>query len=144
MEPLFIMVPGLVGGLTIALLLHRQRGTRQPTDPFGREGFTTDVINMAHVRVAGVGGLGLVAMATLVALFVPAIRYSILAGLTLVVVLAVGLIGYRRRGGPMPSSGRRPGANTTLAIDSSALAPSDRVSRNVRGEDILAVPAIDS
>lgn len=117
MEPLFIMVPGLVGGLAIAFLLfHRQRASRQPTDLFYRERLSTDLINMAHVRVAGVGGLGLVAMATWVAFFVPAIRYSMLTGLTLGVMFAAALVAYRRRTGPMPSSGQRPGANTTLAI----------------------------
>src|SRR5262245_9730564 len=112
MEPLiFIMVPGLAGGLAIALFLrHRLRKPDAPADPFDREGFSIDVINMAHIRVAGVGGLGLVATAAFVSFVVPAIRYSILAGLTLGVIFAAALVAYRRRGGPMPSSGGRPGA----------------------------------
>jgi hypothetical protein len=78
---------------------------------------STDVINMARIRVAGVGGLGLVAVAVVVALFVPTIRQSVTAGLVLGVLLGVTLILLRRHAGPLPSSGRRPGANTTFAID---------------------------
>ena len=139
MEPLLIMVPGLVGGLAIAVLFLRQRRAGRGTDPFSRDGRSTDVINMAHVRVAGVGGLGLVAMATLVALYVPAIRVAILLGLVLGGVFAAGLIAWRRRGGPMPSSGRRPGANTTLAIDAAPSQPDTEAPR--REPDLHAVPA---
>jgi hypothetical protein len=75
------------------------------------------VINAARIRVAGVGGLGLVAMALVVAWFVPRIGQTVIVGMVLGMALAAGLIAYRRRIGPMPSSGRRPGANTILSID---------------------------
>ncbi len=84
------------------------------------EPFSTDVINAARIRVMGVGGLGLVAMALLVAIFVPRIGQSVGIGLCLGVLLAVALIAGRRRAGPLPSSGQRVGANTILSIDTSA------------------------
>src|SRR5687768_18595589 len=64
MDPVvLIVVPGVVGGLAIALpiaLQHRSGNHR--ADTFG-ESPSTDVINMARIRVAGIGGLGLIAMA---------------------------------------------------------------------------------
>jgi len=79
---------------------------------------STNVINISSVRVAGIGGLGLVAMALVVAVFVPSIGVSLAIAAVLGTVLAVGLILWRRQTGPMPSSGRHPGANTVLSIDS--------------------------
>jgi hypothetical protein len=77
----------------------------------------TDVINIARIRVAGIGGLGLVAMALLVALFVPRIGQELAIGGLLGVGLAAFLILRRRRTGPLPSSGQTMGANNILAID---------------------------
>jgi hypothetical protein len=119
MEPvILIVVPGLIGGLAFALLTAalRTRSRDRSTDTF-RDNLSTDVINMARIRVAGVGGLGLIAMAAVVAWFVPRIGQTLLIGLVLGVVFAGVMILRRRRSGPMPSSGRRPGANTILSID---------------------------
>jgi hypothetical protein len=130
MDPLLlVVVPGLLGGLIIALIvIARPRGRRAKAadDAFSSEFPSTDVINAARIRVAGIGGLGLVAMATVVALFVPRIRFSLGLGLGLGVLLAAVLILRRRREGPMPSSGRRLGANTTLSIDSPQESDDDR------------------
>jgi hypothetical protein len=138
----FVLALGFLGGLVIALLI-RGRGRQTPTtrDPFAP--ISTDVINVARVRVAGVGGLGLVAMALVVAAFVPSIRQSLALGLTLGVVLAVVLILWRRRRGPMPSSGRHAGATTTLSIDArpTATEGEDRDSTRARAQD-AAVPVI--
>ena len=89
------------------------------SDPFERvpDGTKRDVINISAVRVAGIGGLGLAAVALGVALDVPRIGQTLAVSAALGVVLATVLILRRRRMGPMPSSGRKPGANTTLAID---------------------------
>ena len=121
MDPVtLILIPGVVGGLAIAWAIQRlQRRTQHPVDPFPNMS-STDVINMARIRVAGVGGLGLVAMAAAVALWVPRIGQSLALGLVLGTIFAVVLIFRRRRIGPMPSSGRRAGANTALSIDASA------------------------
>jgi len=113
--------PGLIGGLVFALLLtgvNRMSKRRTAWDPFGRDPVSTDIINIARIRVAGIGGLGLVAMAVAVAIAVPRIGRSLAIGFLLGVLLAAGLVVWRRRTGPLPSSGRRAGANTTLSIDS--------------------------
>ena len=123
-----ILIPGILGGLFVAWLLARiQRPSRfLSEDPFpGRTG--TDVINMAHIRVAGIGGLGLVAMCLAVATWVPRIRQSLLLGLALGVAFAIVLIVRRRRSGPMPSSGRSAGANTVLSIDDAGATPEEDV-----------------
>ena len=92
----------------------------------------TNVINIASVRVAGIGGLGLMAMALIVAVFVPSIGVSLAIAAVLGTVLAVGLILWRRRTGPMPSSGRHPGANTVLSIDSpETTSPDERDERDL-------------
>jgi len=78
--------------------------------------------NISHIRVAGVGGLGLVAMALFVAAYVPGIRVSLIVALVSGVLLAVGLILWRRSG-PLPSSGQRPGASTVLALESDPVDP---------------------
>jgi hypothetical protein len=58
---------------------------------------STDPINIAHIPVAGIGGLGLVAMAGVVAWNVPAIGRPVGVALIAGVVLAVALIAWRRR-----------------------------------------------
>ena len=87
--------------------------------------------NIAKIPVAGVAGLGMVVVAAAVAASIPEIGTSIAAGLILGVLFAVVLIRRRRAAGPMPSSGQRPGANTTLAID----APDDPVAPVEPAED---------
>ena len=57
----------------------------------------TDPINIAQIRVAGLGGLGLVARAAIVAWYVPGIRVAMAVALPLGILLAVGLIAWRRR-----------------------------------------------
>jgi len=117
-----ITVPLIVGGAFVAYLMFRVNRRRPSTaahvgeDPL----LSTDVINMARIRVAGIGGLGLVAMALATAYAVPRIGQTLTAGAVLGVCLAAALILWRRHEGPMPSSGGRPGANTTLSIDEPA------------------------
>ena len=113
------VLSGLLGGLLLALLMAwLQRSGRRPRNHVPDRGrLSTDVINVSRIRVAGVGGLGLVAMAAAVALSVPRISQTLALGLTLGVVLAAVLIARRWRQGAMPSSGRRSGANTMLSID---------------------------
>ena len=76
-----------------------------------------DVINISSIRVAGVGGLGLVVMALVLAWAIPRIGQTIALGAVLGVAFAAALILWRRRRGPMPTSSSHPGANTTLSID---------------------------
>ncbi len=121
MDPVtMIAIPGLLGGIVLALIFIRlQRSQHRSADAaFRDEPLSTDVINMSRIRVAGVGGLGMVAMALAVAWAVPRIGQVLVVGLILGCALAGLLIAWRRRAGPMPSSGRHPGANAILSIDS--------------------------
>ena len=109
---------GFLGGVLFVVFLMRSQGRQQTgssADPFRDR--PTDVINVARIRVAGIGGLGLVAMALAVALDVPRIGRTLAIGLVLGAVFAAILIRRRRRHGPLPSSGQSAGANTTLSID---------------------------
>ena len=123
MDPVtMVVVPGFLGGLVVALLIFRlQSRTGQPTTrSFREDPLSTDVINIASIKVAGVGGLGLVAMAATVAMDVPRIGQSMIVGVGFGALTAAFLIVWRRRTGVLPSSGQRPGANTTLAIDATS------------------------
>ena len=55
-----------------------------------------DAINISKIRVGGIGGLGLVAMAVVVSAYLPAARWAMTAGLLGGVVLAIGLVLARR------------------------------------------------
>ena len=118
MDPVFIVIPGLLGGVVIAvaiaMLRHRFR-SRLSKAAEGRE--PVAAIDISSIRVAGIGGLGLVAMAVAVAWTFPRIGFTMELGLLLGALMAVALIIARRRFGSMPSSGQHGGANTTLAID---------------------------
>jgi hypothetical protein len=84
MDPVtLVIVPGLLGGLVIAVLFFwwQRRGSAPPVVPsFRPDDASTDVINMASIKVAGIGGLGLVAMAAAVALDVPRIGQTLAIG----------------------------------------------------------------
>jgi hypothetical protein len=127
MDPVvLVVVPGFLGGLVIALavfLLQRRpsRGSSLASAP--SQPLSTDIINAASIKVAGIGGLGLVAMAATVALNVPRIGQTLAIGLFLGLAMAAAMILSRRRSGSMPSSGRQAGANTVLAIDAAENAP---------------------
>lgn len=71
-------------------------------------------INMSSIPVAGVGGLGLVAVAGIMAYVLPEARAFAIAGLVGGVIGGCALIAYRRLTTSEPRSG------ATLMIDSSA------------------------
>ena len=125
MDPVtLVVVPGFLGGLVIALIvvLSNRRAAAKPALllPYRLDSVSPNMINMASIKVAGVGGLGLVAMAGAVALDVPQIGQSMAIGFGLGAVAAVIMILRARRTGVMPSSGRSMGANTTLSIEQPA------------------------
>jgi hypothetical protein len=65
------LVAVALGGILLAALrfaFARGRTPARLSDPFARDMFSTDVINIAHIRVAGIGGAGLVLAAMLAAL----------------------------------------------------------------------------
>lgn len=122
MDPLIlVLVPGVLGGLIIAglvVLSNRRAGrTSSLMLPYRLESVSPHMINMASIKVAGIGGLGLVAMAAVVALGVPQIGQSVGIGLGLGAIAAGVMIFRARKTGGMPSSGQRMGANVTLSID---------------------------
>ena len=100
MDPVSIVIAvSFLGGLAIAsvvvLLNQRRQAAPSVVVPYRPLPISTDVINMAHIRVAGLGGLGLVAMSAVVALAVPEIFRSIAIGLGLGICLAAALIKLR-------------------------------------------------
>ncbi len=124
-----ILIPGFLGGRVVAaaiILLQRRATPQSVAVPYRSDPVTPNIINMASIKVAGVGGLGLVAMSVAVALDVPRIAQTVGLGIALGTIGAVIVIWRRRQTGVLPSSGRGMGANTTLAIDSPINSRADR------------------
>ena len=136
MDPVtLLLVPGILGGLVIAWFIARLRGrgSNALMDEPANLSISTDVINIAHIRAAGLGGLGLFAMAIVVALFVPSIRLAVGLGLLFGAVLGIVLILRRRRTGPLPSSDGSAGANVILSIDDPGGASIEKGDKAPRG-----------
>ena len=125
METLAILLAaGVIGGATLALvatILHVHLPGPAGADQFVRRQLSTDVINMANIKVAGIGGLGLVAICAIIAVTIPSIGVSVGIGLVAGALLALVLIYRRRQAGPLPSSGKGLGASTVLAIDAAGV-----------------------
>jgi hypothetical protein len=117
MEPLlFILVPGVFGGLVVALLIAgRRQGTAPTFVPRRLAAPSPALINMAHIPVEGVGGLGMVAAVVAVAVSDPRIRLATILAAALGAGLALALIAMRRRTGALPSGGDDD--QSTLRID---------------------------
>ena len=120
MEPvLFVLAAGLLGGLVLALLITVKRPSRPSVVvPWHLTAPSPSHINMAHIRVEGIGGLGMVAAVVTVAIADPRIRLAILLAGCLGTALALILIALRRRSGAMPWSGDGTDDRLTLRIDS--------------------------
>jgi hypothetical protein len=119
MEPLLIiLVPGLLGGLVLALVIagHRQ-GTPPTFVPRRLAAPSPALINMAHIRIEGVGGLGMVAAVVTVAIADSRIRLATVLASILGAALALILIAIRRRTGALSSSGDGPDNGSPLRID---------------------------
>jgi hypothetical protein len=119
MEPLLIiLIPGLLGGLVLAILIAFNR-PRTPSIVVPRrlESPSPSLINMANIRIEGLGGLGMVAAVVAVAVADPRIRLATIAAAVLGAGLALVLIAMRRRTGALPSSGDGPEDQLTLSID---------------------------
>jgi hypothetical protein len=89
---------GAIGGLGLLALIRRLN--RAPddsvSDVFLRDGLSTDVINMSRIRIAGAGGLGLVAAAASIAFTIPFVGASVAVALVGGILLSFGLASYRR------------------------------------------------
>lgn len=146
MEPLLIiLVPGVLGGLVVAYIVFRL--ARIPSPPVTMterlDPPSTGMINMAHIRVAGGGGLGMVAMSIVVAIFVPRIRFTMALAFVLGCVMAAVLVALRRREGSSPS-GIDPGAHALFPLeprDGSRHDPA-RGAADLRDVPSAALPAV--
>jgi LPXTG-motif cell wall-anchored protein len=58
-------------------------------------------INISNIRIAGVGGLGMVIVAAVVAYAVPDLRWFVLIGVVGGLVGGASYVAYRRRRGPL-------------------------------------------
>jgi hypothetical protein len=119
MEPLvMILIPGLFGGLVLALIIATRRH-RTPSVVVQKrlEAPSPELINMAHIRVEGIGGLGMVAAVIAVAITDPRIRLVTLAALVLGGALALLLIYYRRAAAEASSDGDGSANRSTLHLD---------------------------
>jgi hypothetical protein len=78
----WFVLPAIVGGTALAAVMYAVN-RRQPAPRLARDPFTgmTDVLNMAQVRVAGVGGVGLVAFCAVVTWHYQLISAAMVAGL---------------------------------------------------------------
>jgi hypothetical protein len=119
MAPLLlaILVPSLLGGVILALLLRSRRWSSGLPVPGRLAPPSPGVINMASIRIEGIGGLGMVAMALTVSIFEPRIRTAMAIAFVLGIALAAVLIALRRRNGPLTSDSQDPGAHAMLHLD---------------------------
>jgi hypothetical protein len=109
----------IVGGAFVALAQYwaNRHGHSWGTSGdavFARRRPATDVINMNSIKVAGLGGLGLVILSAVVALNFRLTAVALLLGLSGGAVGALLAILYRRRHGPIGSSSQGPGARVML------------------------------
>ena len=89
-------VGGLIGGAILILVNRRQRQAPLTVpDAFARNQ-PEGILNASRIRVAGLGGLGMVAVAATMALTIPAIGVSLGFGLVGGFLIAIALIPYRR------------------------------------------------
>ena len=120
MEPLLIvLVPGVLGGLLLALLMTRF-SPRVRTIVVRRQlaAPSPALINMASIRVEGLGGLGMVAAVVAVAIADSRIRTATVVAAVLGSALAIVLIALRRRRGPLVSAGDGPDDRSLLHLES--------------------------
>lgn len=117
---LSVVLPGLLGGICIAALLswlNRRPSGAGAVSRSALEPVSPDTINMAHIRVAGTGGLGLVAACVIIAMYLPELRYALSIGLGLGAALATILIVARAHTRPGASGDRGPRAHAMLPLD---------------------------
>jgi hypothetical protein len=138
---LALMLPGLLGGLVLAAVLARLN--RTPSSKLSRrselEPISPDVINMAHIRVAGVGGLGMMGAALIIAVNVPEIGFALLVAVALGVITAGGLIAYRSRPNQPGAGGHNEMPPSVLTLDDYRPGPRSRTGRELPGSRATAI-----
>ena len=95
-----VVLLSLAGGVLIALLRFRHAAKQSDLpvtlDPFARTAFSVDTLNISHIRVAGLGGAGLVLTAAGVALQYPLTTVALTLGLFGGMAGAAGVILVRK------------------------------------------------
>jgi hypothetical protein len=138
---LALMLPGLLGGLILAAVLARLN--RTPSSKLSRrselEPISPDAINMAHIRVAGVGGLGMMAAALIIAINLPEIGFALLVAVALGVITAGGLIAYRSRPNQPGGGGYNEMPPSVLTLDNHRPGPRSRTGRELPGSRAAAI-----
>jgi hypothetical protein len=138
---LALMLPGLLGGLILAAALARLN--RTPSSKLSRrsdlEPISPDVINMAHIRVAGVGGLGMMAAALIIAINLPEIGFALLVAVALGVIMAAGLIAYRSRPNQPGGGGHDGMPASVLTLDDHRPGPRSRTGRELPASRAAAI-----
>jgi hypothetical protein len=115
---LIVLVPGIVGGFALALVL-AARWKRIPSIVVSRrlEAPSPALINMAHIKVEGVGGLGLVAAVVAVAIADSRIGLATVLAVVSGAGLALALIVRRRQTGALPSGRNGPDTRSILHLE---------------------------
>ena len=125
-----LLLPALLGGLLLAGVLRRLN--RHPSSGIVQqsrlEPMSPDLINMAHIRVAGVGGLGMVGAVVVTAVALPQIGVAMAAAVGLGAALAAGLITYRFRTAARNGTGDGP-PPSVLALEDRAVRVEPRDTR---------------
>jgi hypothetical protein len=95
----FVLLAVVGGGIGAAIMIARGRREHQAPlsvpDAFARNQ-PEGILNVSRIRVAGIGGLGLVVVAAAMALTIPRIGVSLGLGLVGGFLIALALIPYRR------------------------------------------------
>ncbi|HYN07108.1 MAG TPA: hypothetical protein VES67_06935 [Vicinamibacterales bacterium] len=95
---LLVIGAGIGGLMMLTLVRHTDPDPRiSVPDSFQRDTLGTSVIDASRIRVAGFGGLGLVAMAVAIGFIIPRVGVSLALGLVGGLLLSVAMIRYRRR-----------------------------------------------
>ena len=147
---LWLLVVPAAFGAAVALAIRHFGQAPAASNRLDPDRFTndrpSDVINMSRIRVAGIGGLGFVAMAAVVAFALPRVGDTVLLGLVGGAVAAALVIVHRRRSGPLSSNGPR-GRTYLVERDEKELPPAprgDAASPDGTRRRTGAVPAFES
>jgi hypothetical protein len=135
-----LLLPAIIGGLLLAGVLLRvnrrpssgvvSRSALQPMSP--------DLINMAHIQITGIGGLGMVGAAVVTAISLPQIGAALVAAVGLGAAIAVGLIAYRGRSSAGGSGGQDGRPPRLLALDDRVGRVGPRTKRDLPGAPMTA------
>ena len=138
---LALMLPGLLGGLILAAVLARLN--RTPSSNLSRrpalQPISPDAINMSHIRVAGVGGLGMMAAALIIAINLPEIGFALLVSVALGMITAGGLIAYRSTPNQAGGGGHDEMPPSVLTLDDYRPAPRSRTGPELPGIRAAAI-----